>query len=54
MVKRRARDPEQYVMSFGDHLEELRRHLILALLGLGVAFLVTLWWGRDIFGGRLR
>lgn len=49
MAKRRARDPEQYVMSFGDHLEELRRHLILALLGLGVAFLVTLWWGRDIF-----
>jgi Sec-independent protein secretion pathway component TatC len=36
-------------MSFGDHIEELRRHLILALVGLGIAFLITLWYGRDIF-----
>lgn len=28
-------------MSFGDHLEELRRHLILALLGLLVGIIVT-------------
>ena len=29
-------------MSFGDHIEELRRHLILALLGLFVGIVVTL------------
>jgi sec-independent protein translocase protein TatC len=29
-------------MSFGDHIEELRRHLILALLGLFVGIAVTL------------
>jgi sec-independent protein translocase protein TatC len=29
-------------MSFGDHIEQLRRHLILALLGLFVGVIVTL------------
>lgn len=29
-------------MSLGDHIEELRRHLILALLGLIVGVVVTL------------
>lgn len=37
-------------MSFGDHLEELRMHLILALLGLFVgvviAFLPPMGWGK--------
>ncbi|HAU38329.1 MAG TPA: twin-arginine translocase subunit TatC [Phycisphaerales bacterium] len=35
-------DPEQAQMSLGEHLEELRRRLIYALLGLGVAMAVTL------------
>ena len=29
-------------MSFGDHIEDLRRHLILALLGLFAGVVVTL------------
>ncbi len=29
-------------MNFGDHIEELRRHLILALLGLFVGVIATL------------
>ncbi len=49
MPRRSPRDPEKYVMSFGDHIEELRRHLILALVGLGIAFLITFWYGRDLF-----
>ncbi len=48
MAVRRAKDPDQYVMSFGDHIEELRRHLILALLGMAVALCVTMWYSRTI------
>lgn len=48
MAARRAKDPDQYVMSFGDHIEELRRHLILALIGMAVALCVTLWYSRTI------
>jgi sec-independent protein translocase protein TatC len=35
-------------MSFGEHLEELRRRVIHALLGLGVALCVTLYYGRPL------
>ncbi len=31
-------DPDDFRMSVGDHLEDLRRHLILALVGLVIAF----------------
>ncbi len=31
-------DPESFRMPVGDHLEDLRRHLILALVGVAVAF----------------
>ena len=31
-------DPDEFRMSVGDHLEDLRRHLILALVGLVIAF----------------
>ncbi|SFI39410.1 twin-arginine translocase subunit TatC [Planctomicrobium piriforme] len=35
-------------MTFGEHLEALRKHLILALIGLTVAVLVCLWKGELI------
>lgn len=37
-----------YRMSFGDHLEELRVCLILALLGVGLATVVCLGFGKHI------
>jgi sec-independent protein translocase protein TatC len=45
---RRHLDPANCVMSLGDHLEELRARLILALLGLAVGALVSLIFGRQI------
>jgi sec-independent protein translocase protein TatC len=33
------------IMPFGDHLEELRRRLFHALIGLGVLFVVSLYFG---------
>jgi sec-independent protein translocase protein TatC len=41
-------DPTQFQMSIGDHLEELRRRVILALMGIVVVGVVCL-----IFGQRL-
>ena len=35
-------------MSLGDHLEELRARFILALLGLGIALVVALFFGKFI------
>ena len=45
---RKNQDPLGYTMSLGDHLEELRARLILALLGLAVALIVCLSFGRFI------
>lgn len=39
---------ESTKMSFGQHLEELRRALFKAILSLVVGFLVGLYFGRDI------
>jgi len=44
---------EQGRMTFGEHLEALRRHLIRGLLGIGLILLVTLYYGRDIIGWLL-
>lgn len=42
-------DPAQATrMSFGDHLEELRRTLIRAMIGLGVAAVACLIFGQEI------
>jgi len=41
-------DPDAYRMSIGEHLEELRRRLILALLGFLLVAGVFLWFGRDV------
>lgn len=41
-------------MSFGDHLEDLRRRLILALLGPLVTSILGLVYGREIVGWLVR
>jgi len=37
-------------MSLGEHLEELRRRLIYAILGLAAAMIVTMIFGKQIIG----
>ena len=39
---------EDMRMSFGDHLQELRKRLILALVGVAVMFCVTMLYGSQI------
>lgn len=39
---------EELRMNFGDHLEELRKRILLALAGIGLIFLVTLYYGSPI------
>jgi sec-independent protein translocase protein TatC len=47
--KRRADfDPSQYQMSIGDHLEELRRRILLGILGLAPCAVVSLIFGQRI------
>jgi sec-independent protein translocase protein TatC len=41
-------DPDDYQMSIGDHLEELRRRILLGLLGLIPAALICLLFGRQL------
>src|SRR4051794_40128776 len=41
-------DPEEYRMTIGEHLEDLRRRLILALIGLVVAVLVLMAIGDKV------
>ncbi len=41
-------DPEQYRMSIGDHLEELRWRIILALIGFVVVLAVCLFYGTHV------
>ncbi|HEY7086468.1 MAG TPA: twin-arginine translocase subunit TatC [Tepidisphaeraceae bacterium] len=46
--KREGYDPDNYRMTIGEHLEELRWRLILALVGLGIAFAVCLVFGQQV------
>src|SRR5262245_31203909 len=46
--KRTQYDPDQYRMTIGEHLEELRFRLIRALLGLLVAFIGCLVFGKTV------
>jgi Sec-independent protein secretion pathway component TatC len=39
---------DQQTMSLLDHLEELRKRMIHSLLGVGVLWAITLYYGRDI------
>jgi sec-independent protein translocase protein TatC len=41
-------DPDSYRMTVGEHLEELRWRLILALLGFGVVLGACLYFGTDV------
>ena len=47
-------DPDEYRMSIGDHLEELRRRMILALGGFAVVFAVCLMFGRTVMAAFCR
>ncbi len=44
----RKLNPDDFQMSIGDHLEELRRRILLGLLGLVPAALVCLIYGQQI------
>ena len=44
----RNSDPDAYRMSIGEHLEELRRRLVWALVGFGVALIVCFLLGRQM------
>src|SRR4051812_33101050 len=46
--KKKPHDPDEYRMSIGEHLEELRTRLILALLGFAVAAAVCLLFGQRV------
>jgi len=49
MVKiRKNLDPSQCTMSLGDHLEELRARLILAIMGLTIGVVVAMVFGTHI------
>lgn len=45
---RKKHNPLGSAMSLGDHLEELRARLILALSGLTVCTIISLWFSRRI------
>jgi sec-independent protein translocase protein TatC len=46
--KKKDFDPDDFRMTVGEHLEDLRRRMIFALLGLGIVLLVCLFYGDDI------
>jgi sec-independent protein translocase protein TatC len=46
--KNKSFDPEEYRMSIGDHLEDLRWRLVLGLLGFVVALAVCLFYGNTV------
>src|ERR1700749_3609065 len=41
-------DPEEYRMTIGEHLEDLRRRLIYAIIGLAVAVMVFMLIGDKV------
>lgn len=45
---RDAFDPDEYRMTIGEHLEELRRRLIFGLIGFALALGVCLFFGNDV------
>ena len=52
MSYNREKDEEEHLvsMSLGDHLEELRVRLVLAILGLAVGVAICLVFGKDLVG----
>ena len=47
-------DPVKGEMSFLQHLDELRKRLMRAVIGVGVGFLVCLWPARTVYGYLVR
>src|SRR5215468_10716107 len=45
---RLPQDPDEVRMSFGDHLEELRRCMIRALIGVALATVLSFYFGTQI------
>jgi sec-independent protein translocase protein TatC len=43
--QKKSFDPDDYRMTVGEHLEDLRRRMILALIGLGLVLLICLFRG---------
>lgn len=43
---KKKNDPLSSTMSLGDHLEELRSRLLLAILGIVVCTIISLWFSR--------
>jgi sec-independent protein translocase protein TatC len=41
-------NPDEFQMSIGDHLEELRRRILFGLLGVGVAAVFCLYFGQRV------
>src|SRR6476469_3212627 len=39
---------DETTMTFGEHLDALRTHLIKAIIGLVLALIVTLTWGNKL------
>jgi len=54
MARRSPHNPDQVVMSFGDHLDDLRKRLIFALLGLLPILVVALIFGNDLLALLIR
>ena len=48
MVKREAGSVDEYRMTLGEHLEELRKRLVRAVAGFGVVLVVCLIYGRQV------
>src|SRR5688500_18074375 len=40
--------PDDFRMTVGEHLDDLRRRLILALIGFAIAAAVCLYYGRTV------
>jgi Sec-independent protein secretion pathway component TatC len=41
-------NPDDFRMTVGEHLEDLRRRLILALVGFVIATIICLFYGRTV------
>lgn len=47
-VKSKKLDPEEFRMTIGEHLEELRKRLFLGVAGFIVAFIVSMIYGEQV------
>jgi Sec-independent protein secretion pathway component TatC len=45
---KKKHDPEEYRMTIGEHLEELRKRLFLGVGGFMIAFIVSMIFGEDV------